>query len=131
MIDFKSIRYTTSGLECYYLGQRISGDQVIHRFAVVNPAGEKFAYYNDQGERIEYRGPGVWVVQNDGHQIIASPKIVEVTTWDVYWLLEIGKVWVDKYQIEPSISHLKSHELEGTKRFLKIVKVTESIEVTE
>ncbi len=81
MIDFRSIRYTTAGLECYYLGQRRSGDQVLHRFAVVNPAGEKFAYYNEQGQRIEYLGPGVWVVQNDGHQIIAPPKIVEVTRW--------------------------------------------------
>ena len=81
MIDFQSIRYTTAGLECYYLGQRRSGDQVLHRFAVVNPAGEKFAYYNEQGQRIEYLGPGVWVVQNDGHQIIAPPKIVEVTRW--------------------------------------------------
>ena len=81
MIDFSKITKTVGGLDCYYLGQRRSGDQVLHRFAVVNPAGEKFAYYNEQGQRIEYLGPGVWVVQNDGHQIIAPPKIVEVTGW--------------------------------------------------
>lgn len=81
MIDFAKITKTVGGLDCYYLGQRRSGDQVLHRFAVVNPAGEKFAYYNEQGRRIEYLGPGAWVVQNDGHQIIAPPKIVEVTRW--------------------------------------------------
>lgn len=81
MIDFSKITKTVSGLDCYYLGQRRSGDQVLHRFAVVNPAGEKFAYYNEQGQRIEYLGPGVWEVQAGGHQIIAPPKIVEVTRW--------------------------------------------------
>ena len=82
MIDFTKITKTLVGLDCYYLGQRISGDQVLHRFAVVNPAGEKFVYYNDQGQRIDYAsGIGKWVVRNDGHQIIAPPKIVEVTRW--------------------------------------------------
>lgn len=82
MIDFQSIRYTTAGLECYYLGQRRSVDGNVHRFAVVNPAGEKFAYYNDHGQRIEfdYR-TGKWVATTTGHQIIAPPKIVEVTRW--------------------------------------------------
>ncbi len=81
-IDFQSIRYTTAGLECYYLGQRRSVDGNVHRFAVVNPAGEKFAYYNDQGQRIEFDDrTGKWVVTPTGHQIIAPPKIVEVTRW--------------------------------------------------
>lgn len=82
MIDFQSIRYTTAGLECYYLGQRRSVDGNVHRFAVVNPAGEKFAYYNDQGQRIEFDDrTGKWVATPTGHQIIAPPKIVEVTGW--------------------------------------------------
>ena len=82
MIDFQSIRHTTTGLECYYLGQRRSGDQVLHRFGVVNPAGETFAYYNEQGQRIDYdSGIGKWVVKKDGHQIIAPLEIVEVTRW--------------------------------------------------
>ena len=82
MIDFQSIRYTTAGLECYYLGQRRSVDGNVHRFAVVNPAGEKFAYYNDQGQRIEFDDrTGKWVATPTGHQIIAPPKIVEVTRW--------------------------------------------------
>ena len=81
-IDFQSIRYTTAGLECYYLGQRRSVDGNVHRFAVVNPAGEKFAYYNDQGQRIEFDDrTGKWVVTPTGHQIIAPPKMVEVTRW--------------------------------------------------
>ena len=82
MIDFQSIRYTTAGLECYYLGQRRSVDGNVHRFAVVNPAGEKFAYYNDHGQRIEFDDrTGKWVATPTGHQIIAPPKIVEVTRW--------------------------------------------------
>ena len=82
MIDFQSIRYTTAGLECYYLGQRRSVDGNVHRFAVVNPAGEKFAYYNDHGQRIEFDDrTGKWVATQTGHQIIAPPKIVEVTRW--------------------------------------------------
>lgn len=82
MIDFQSIRYTTAGLECYYLGQRRSVDGNVHRFAVVNPAGEKFAYYNEQGHRIEFDDrTRKWVVTPGGHQIIAPPKIVEVTRW--------------------------------------------------
>ena len=81
MIDFSKITKTVGGLDCYYVGQRTSGGQVLHRFAVVNDAAELICYYNEQGQRIEYLGPGVWVVQNDGHQIIAPPKIVEVTRW--------------------------------------------------
>jgi hypothetical protein len=81
MIDFSKITKTIGGLDCYYLGQRRSGDQVLHRFAVVNPACETIVYYNEQGQRIDYVAPGKWVVQNDGHQIIAPPKIVEVTRW--------------------------------------------------
>ena len=115
MIDFQSIRYTTAGLECYYLGQRRSGDQVLHRFAVVNPAGEKFAYYNEQGQRIEYLGPGAWVVQNDGHQIIAPPKIVEVTRW---FRLEYDEgcrdncyveIHIDKPDLTPSTLDIQQH----------------------
>ena len=76
-IDFQSIRYTTAGLECYYLGQRRSVDGNVHRFAVVNPAGEKFAYYNDQGQRIEFDDrTGKWVVTPTGHQIIAPNSIL-------------------------------------------------------
>ena len=121
MIDFQSIRYTTAGLECYYLGQRLSGDQVLHRFAVVNPAGEKFAYYNEQGQRIEYLGPGAWEVQSGGHQIIAPPKIVEVTRWiGYYWDKDKGDICTDYYvQIYP----------DAERAYLKLLKITESIEV--
>lgn len=81
MIDFSKITKTVSGLDCYYLGQRTSDDQVLHRFAVVNPACETIVYYNDQGQRIDYVGIGKWVATTTGHQIIAPPKIVEVTGW--------------------------------------------------
>ena len=101
MIDFAKITKTLTGLDCYYLGQRTSGDQVLHRFAVVNPACEKFAYYNEQGQRIEYLGPGVWVVQNDGHQIIAPPKIVEVTGWVALYTNENGGYCLGSSTHEP------------------------------
>lgn len=82
MIDFAKITKTLDGMDCRYLGQRTSGDQVINRFAVFNNTAELFCYYNEQGDRIEFSGNvGKWVVFNDGHQIIAPPKIVEVTQW--------------------------------------------------
>lgn len=82
MIDFAKITKTLDGLDCRYLGQRTSGDQVINRFAVFNNTAELFCYYNEQGDRIEFSGSvGKWVVTPAGHQIIAPPKIVEVTRW--------------------------------------------------
>ena len=122
MIDFQSIRHTTAGLECCYLGQRRSGDQVLHRFAVVNPAGETFQYYNDQGQRIEFDDrTGKWVATPTGHQIIAPPKIVEVTRWlGYYWDKDKGDVCTDCYvQIYP----------DAERAYLKLLKITESIEV--
>ena len=81
MIDFSKITKTIGGIDCCYLGQRSSGDQVLHRFAIVNPTCETFAYFNDQGQRIEYVAPGKWAVTLEGHQIVRPPKIVEVTKW--------------------------------------------------
>ena len=102
MIDFQSIRYTTAGLECYYLGQRRSGDQVLHRFAVVNPAGEKFAYYNEQGQRVDFDDrTRKWVVTSGGHQIIAPPKIVEVTGWVALYTNENGGYCLGSSPHEP------------------------------
>ena len=120
-IDFQSIRYTTAGLECYYLGQRRSGDQVLHRFAVVNPAGETIVYYNEQGQRIDYVAPGKWVATPTGHQIVAPPKIVEVTRWiGYYWDKEKGDVCTDFYiKVYP----------EAKRDYLKLSEITESIEV--
>lgn len=81
MIDFAKITKTVSGLDCYYLGQRRSAGQVLHRFAVVNSTSEMICYYNDQGQRIDFSGAGGWLVCNKGHEIIAPPKIVEVTQY--------------------------------------------------
>lgn len=81
MIDFAKITKTLTGLACCYLGQRTSGGQVLHRFAVFSDVGEVFCYYNEQGQKIEFSGAGGWLVDTKGHQIIAPPKIVEVTRW--------------------------------------------------
>jgi len=120
MIDFQSIRYTTAGLECYYLGQRRSVDGNVHRFAVVNPAGEKFAYYNDQGQRIEFDDrTGKWVATPTGHQIIAPPKIVEVTKW----------IGLYKGPDDYFISHANSEEVLAGKHLLSAFKHTFRFEV--
>ena len=79
MIDFAKITKTLTGLACCYIGQRTSGGQVLHRFAVFSDVGEVFCYYNEQGQKIEFSGAGGWLVDTKGHQIIAPPKIVEFT----------------------------------------------------
>ena len=81
MIEFSKITKTLTGLACCYIGQRTSGGQVLHRFAVFSDVGEVFCYYNEQGQKIEFSGAGGWLVDTKGHQIIAPPKIVEVTGW--------------------------------------------------
>ena len=81
MIDFAKITKTLDGMDCRYLGQRTSGGQVINRFAVFKNAAELFCYYNEQGQQIDYVGLGKWVAIPTGHQIIAPPKVVEVTRW--------------------------------------------------
>lgn len=81
MIDFSKITKTVDGIDCCYLGQRISDGQVLHRFAVFNNASELFSYYNERGERINFFGNDGWAVCKGGLQIIAPPKIVEVTRW--------------------------------------------------
>ena len=78
-IDFSKITKTVDGLDCYYIGKRTSGDQVLHRFAVFNNASELFSYYNEQGERVEFFGNDGWAVCKGGLQIIAPPKIVELS----------------------------------------------------
>lgn len=86
MIDFSKITKTIGGLDCYYLGQRFSYGVNVHRFAVVNGHSERFCYYNDAGKRIDFTD-GRWSeaeclkVDKDLFQIIAPPKIVEVTRW--------------------------------------------------
>ena len=84
MIDFAKITKTVGGLDCYYLGQRLSYGVNVHRFAVVNGHSERFCYYNDAGKRIDFTD-GRWSeaeclkVDKDLFQIIAPPKIVEFT----------------------------------------------------
>lgn len=81
MIDFAKITKTFDGLDCYYIGQRKSVGKTIHRFAIVNDTAELICYYDEQGKRIEFCGSDGWMVNKHGHQIIAPPKIVEVTRW--------------------------------------------------
>ena len=101
MIDFSKITKTLTGLDCYYLGQRTSKGQVLHRFAVFNDVGEVFCYYNEQGQKIEFSGAGGWLVDTKGHQIIAPPKIVEVTGWVALYPNENGGYCFGSYTHEP------------------------------
>ena len=124
MIDFKSIRYTLGGLECYYCGQRKSGNQVLHRFAVVNGSMEVFQYYDDQGRRLEYVGPGMWVgVSSEHHDIIKPWRKVEVTRWLTYHRNADG-IFVRMHNQNPEGKELTWYA--G-----KTVKVTEVFEVPE
>ena len=126
MIDFAKITKTVGGLDCYYLGQRLSYGVNVHRFAVVNGHSERFCYYNDAGKRIDFTD-GRWSeaeclkVDKDLFQIIAPPKIVEVTRWiGYYWDKDKGDVCTDYYvQIYP----------DAERAYLKLLKITESIEV--
>ena len=82
MIDFAKITKTLDGIDCCYLGQRKSNGQVLNRFAIFNDASEVICYYNEQGQRVECDArTGKWVATPMTHQIIAPPKIVEVTGW--------------------------------------------------
>ena len=115
MIDFSKITKTVGGLDCHYLGPRYSNGHILHRFAIVNDAGEVICYYNNQGQRIDYVAPGKWSFQNDGHQIIAPPKIVEVTRW---FRLEHDEderdncyveIHIDKPNLTPSTLDIQQH----------------------
>lgn len=119
MIDFSKITKTVSGLDCYYLGQRTSGGKVIHRFAIVNDTAEMICYYNEQGQKIEFSGAGGWLVDTNGHQIIAPPKIVEVTKW----------IGLYKGQDDYFISHANSEEVLAGKHLLSAFKHTFRFEV--
>ena len=124
MIDFSTITKTVDGLDCYYIGQRKSGGKTIHRFAIANDVSEVICYYDEQGKRLDFSGAGGWVVcKTGGHQIIAPPKIVEVTRWiGYYWDKDKGDVCTDFYvQVYP----------DAERSYLKLLKITESIEVAE
>lgn len=102
MIDFAKITKTFDGIDCCYLGQRKSGDQVLHRFAVFNNASELFCYYNEQGQRVECDAKtGKWAPVTTGHQIVAPPKIVEVTGWVALYTNENGGYCFGSYTAEP------------------------------
>ena len=119
MIDFAKITKTLDGMDCRYLGQRTSGGQVINRFAVFNNAAELFCYYNEQGQRIDYVGLGKWVAAPTGHQIIAPPKIVEVTRWvGLYEKSDApGKYYLDNAENENSLGNLVIAKQQHTFRF--------------
>lgn len=102
MIDFSKITKTVGGLDCYYLGQRTSNGQVLHRFAIANNASEFICYYNEQGKAIEFSGSlRKWVATPTGHQIVAPPKIVEVTGWVALYTNENGGYCFGSYTAEP------------------------------
>lgn len=128
MIDFANIKHTTTGLECYYLGQRKSGDQVLHRFAVVNSVSEVICYYDDNGRRIEFCGAKGWATVPDGHPIIKPPRKVQVTRWLCFKHTPTdleNPVAVHLWQCEPSEKQIESA------KYFKVDKHTWNIEVPE
>lgn len=128
MIDFANIKHTTAGLECHYLGQRKSGDQTLHRFAVINAVSEVICYYDDAGRRVEFSGASGWVKVVDGHQIVKPPRKIEVTRWLCFkYVLACVEepVAVHLWDVEPT-----SVQIEKGKYF-KVEKITRTIEVPE
>jgi hypothetical protein len=128
MIDFANIKHTTAGLDCHYLSQRKSGDQVLHRFAVVNSVSETICYYNDNGRRIDFCGARGWVEVPDGHQIIKPPRRVQVTRWLCFKFTPTdieNPVAVHLWDCEPP-----REQIENAK-FFKVEKIIKTIEVPE
>jgi hypothetical protein len=120
MIDFSKITKTVSGLDCRYLGQRKSNGQVLNRFAIFNDASEVICYYNEQGQRVECDArTGKWVATPMTHQIIAPPKIIEVTRW--VGLFEKshapGKYFLDTVEDEQSFGNRLIAKQQHTFRF--------------
>lgn len=129
MIDFANIKHTTAGLECYYLGQRISKGVILHRFAVVNSASEMICYYNESGKLIDYDPrTGRWVACSDGHQIVRPPRNVEVTRWLCF-------EYVNDFVKDPIVIHLwasePSEDQIRNNQYFKVEKITRTIEVPE
>jgi len=81
-IDFSKITKTLDGYACHYFGTRESFGSVVHCFAVFHPEyGVHEVAYDAAGKRLTYN-MGEWILSKAADcQIIAPPKIVEVTRW--------------------------------------------------
>lgn len=80
-IDFSKITKTVKGMDCRYLGPREYRGKILHRFAMFNDQGEVFCFYDDKGTKLDFDGVNWITADCSSHQIIAPPKIVEVTRW--------------------------------------------------
>jgi hypothetical protein len=86
MIDFAKITKTLDGYDCHYFGARESYGTKLHCFGVMTGHGVHEKCYDDEGQQLFFN-PNIreWGrSKSDAFQVIAPPKIVEVTRWIVY-----------------------------------------------
>ncbi len=125
MINFEKITKTLDGYDCHYFGIRESFGINIHCFGVMTANGVVGKCYDENGKHLVWSdSDGEFIVSDrPDFQIVAPPKIVEVTRWiGYYWNKEKGDVCTDFYvQVYP----------DAERSYLKLLKITESIEVAE
>ena len=116
MIDFKSIRYTLGGLECYYIGQRPSQGQTLHRFAVCNDQGETFHYYDEQGRHLVF-GFSKWIESpSEKFDIVESKKMKTVTFYRWVSVSHNGEWALAFSDTEPTAREIENYRILATKR---------------
>jgi hypothetical protein len=67
-----------------------------------NDQGEVFCFYDDKGTKLDFDGVN-WIASDycNSHQIIAPPKIVEVSGWVALYTNENGGYCFGSYTHEP------------------------------
>jgi hypothetical protein len=117
VIDWKSIRYTLSGLEAYYIGQRVSQGRTLHRFAVCNDQGETFHYYDEQGRHIVYGVNGWTRSPNAKFDIIEQQKTKTVTHYKWVSISEEFGEWVLGFSdTQPTAEDIENYRIIAMKR---------------
>ena len=97
MIEFAKITQTLDGYPCHYFGTRESNKIKLHCFGVWTTTGLYEKCYDENGKHLVWSDlVGKWSVSDrPDFQIIAPPKIVEVTRWvALYSVNTIGDEYV-------------------------------------
>ena len=83
MIELSKITKTLDGYDCHYFGTRMSNGRKLHCFGVWTTTGLYEKCYDENGKHLVWSDlVGKWSVSDQpDFQIIAPPKIIEVTRW--------------------------------------------------
>ena len=126
MIDFKNIRYTLGGLECYYIGQRESNGQTLHRFAVCNGQGETFHYYDSEGRHLVHSGNKYIESPNKKFDIVKPKKTKTVTHYKWVSISQEDGEWILGFSdTEPTAEEIENYRIIDTMRREFTFKVPE------